>query len=169
DVLFVNAGVAPMAPFAEQSVEAFDTMFHINVRGLYFLVQKALPLLGDGASVLLNASVVHKYGFPGASAYAATKAAVRSIGQTLAAELAPRGVRVNLLSPGPIESPLWAKTGMPREAMDGFGQAVGGRTPLGRFGKPEEMAAAAAFLASDEAAYLTGSDLQADGGLTQAF
>ena len=169
DVLFVNAGVAPMAPFAETSVDDFDRVFNINVRGLYFLLQKALPLLGQGASVIFNASVVHKYGFPGASAYSATKAAVRSIGQTVAAELAPTGVRVNLLSPGPVESPLWSKTGMEQEVVDGFGGAIGGRSPMGRFGRPDEMAAAALFLASDDSSYVTGSDLQADGGLTQAF
>lgn len=169
DVLFVNAGVAPMAPLAETSVEDFDRVFDINVRGLYFLLQKALPLLGEGASVILNASVVSKYGFPGASAYSATKAAVRSIGQSVAAELAPQGVRVNLLSPGPVASPLWTKTGMDQEVTDGFGAAIGARIPLGRFAAPEEMAGLATFLASDDASYVTGADFQADGGLTQAF
>jgi NAD(P)-dependent dehydrogenase (short-subunit alcohol dehydrogenase family) len=120
DVLFVNAGVAPMSPFAETDEASFDQVFGINVKGLFFTVQKALPLLNSGASVILNASVVSKLGFPGASAYAASKAAVRSIGQTAAAELAPRGIRVNLLSPGPVETPIYGKTGQPQEAIDGI-------------------------------------------------
>jgi NAD(P)-dependent dehydrogenase (short-subunit alcohol dehydrogenase family) len=169
DVLFVNAGVAPMSPFAETDEASFDQVFDINVKGLFFTLQKALPLLNSGASVILNASVVSKLGFPGASAYAASKAAVRSIGQTAAAELASQGIRVNLLSPGPVETPIYGKTGLPQEAIDGMGKKFATSIPLGRFGTPDEMANVALFLASDESSFITGSDIQADGGLTQAF
>ena len=169
DVLFVNAGVAPMASLAETDEASFDQVFGINVKGLYFTLQKALPLLSSGASVILNASVVQKFGFPGMSAYAASKAAVRSIGQTAAAELAHLGIRVNLLSPGPIETPIYEKMGLPQEAADAMGQKLATSIPLGRFGTPDEMANVALFLASDESSYITGSDIQADGGTTQAF
>jgi NAD(P)-dependent dehydrogenase (short-subunit alcohol dehydrogenase family) len=169
DVLFVNAGVAPILPFDQTDEATFDQVFGINVKGLYFTVQKALPLLNSGASVILNASVVSKMGFPGGSAYAASKAAVRSIGQTVAAELASKGIRVNLLSPGPVETPIYGKTGLPKEAVDEMGAAFAARIPLGRFGTADEMANVAVFLASDESSYITGSDIQADGGMTQAF
>ena len=169
DVLFLNAGVAPLSPFEQTDEASFDQVFGINVKGLYFTLQKALPLLNSGASVILNASVVSKYGFPGASAYAASKAAVRSIGQTVAAELAPQGIRVNLLSPGPIDTPIYGKTGLPKEAVDGMGEKMAAGVPLGRFGTPDEMANVALFLASDESSFITGADIQADGGMTQAF
>ena len=168
-MLFLNAGVAPLSPFEQTDEASFDQVFGINVKGLYFTLQKALPLLNSGASVILNASVVSKYGFPGASAYAASKAAVRSIGQTVAAELAPQGIRVNLLSPGPIDTPIYGKTGLPKEAVDGMGEKFAASVPLGRFGTPDEMANVALFLASDESSFITGADIQADGGMTQAF
>jgi len=169
DVLFLNAGVAPFAPLAETDESSFDQVFGINVKGLFFTLQKALPLLKSGASVILNASVVQKSGFPGASAYAASKAAVRSIGQSAAAELASQGIRVNLLSPGPVETPIYAKTGLPQKAIDGMGEQLAASIPLGRFGSPDEMANVALFLASDESSFITGADIQADGGLTQAL
>lgn len=169
DVLFVNAGVAPLLPFDQTDEGTFDQVFGINVKGLYFTVQKALPLLISGSSVILNASVVSKMGFPGASAYAASKAAVRSIGQTVAAELASKGIRVNLLSPGPVETPIYGKMGLPKEALDEMGTAFATKIPLGRFGTADEMANVAVFLASDESSYITGSDIQADGGMTQAL
>ena len=161
--------MAPMAPIAETDEASFDQLFAINVKGLFFTLQKALPLLSSGASVILNASVVQKIGFPGAGAYAASKAAVRSIGQTAAAELAPQGIRVNLLSPGPIETPIYGKTGLSPEETEGMGAKLATSIPLGRFGTPDEMANVALFLASDESSFITGSDVQADGGMTQVF
>jgi NAD(P)-dependent dehydrogenase (short-subunit alcohol dehydrogenase family) len=169
DVLFLNAGVAPFAPIVETDEASFDQIFDINVKGLFFTLQKALPLLNPGASVILNASVVSKLGFPNASAYAASKAAVRSLGQTAAAEFAPHGIRVNLLSPGPIETPIYGKMGLPQETVDGMGKKFAESIPLGRFGTPDEMANVALFLASDESSFITGADIQADGGLTQVF
>lgn len=167
DVLFANAGIAPLAPFDAVTEEQFDNLFNVNVRGLFFTVQKALSLLSDGASVILNASVVAQSGLPNTSVYSATKAAVRSLGRTLAAELAPRGIRVNVVSPGLIETPFWGKVGLSQDSVEAFGAQVVQQTPLGRAGKPEEIAATAAFLASDDSSFFTGADLVADGGMIQ--
>jgi NAD(P)-dependent dehydrogenase (short-subunit alcohol dehydrogenase family) len=167
DVLFANAGIAPFVPFEAVTEENFDALFNINVRALFFTVQKALPLLTEGASVILNASVAAQSGIPNTSVYSATKAAVRSLGRTLAAELSPRGIRVNVVSPGLIETPLLGKLGLSQDQIDGFGEQVVQQTPLGRLGKPEEIAATVAFLASDDASYFTGADLVADGGMIQ--
>jgi len=167
DVLFANAGIAPFLPLEAVTEEHFDRLFNINVRGLFFTVQKALPLLPKGASVILNASVVAQSGLANTSIYSATKAAVRSLGRTLAAELSPRGIRVNVISPGLIETPFWDKVGLDRDEVHAFGQQVIQKTPLGRPGRPEEIGATVAFLASDDASYFTGADLVADGGMIQ--
>jgi len=167
DVLFANAGIAPFVPFEAVTEEHFDLLFNVNVRGLFFTVQKALPLLTEGASVILNASVVAQSGLPNTSIYSATKAAVRSLGRTLAAELSPRGIRVNVVSPGLIETPFWTKVGLNQDDVDAFGAQVVRQTPLGRPGKAREIAATVAFLASDDASYFTGADLVADGGMIQ--
>jgi len=167
DVLFANAGIAPLAPFEAVTEEQFDLQFNVNVRGLFFTVQKALPLLSEGASVILNASVVAQSGLPNTSVYSASKAAVRSLGRTLAAELAPSGIRVNVVSPGLIETPFWGKVGLSQDNVEAFGAQVVEQTPLGRPGKPEEIAATTAFLASDDSSFFTGADLVADGGMMQ--
>jgi NAD(P)-dependent dehydrogenase (short-subunit alcohol dehydrogenase family) len=167
DVLFVNAGIAPFVPIEAVTEDHFDSLFNINVRGLFFTVQKALPLLDEGASIILNASVVAQTGFPNTSIYSATKAAVRSLGRTLAAELSPRGIRVNVVSPGLIETPLVGKLGLSKDDVDAFAAEVVQQTPLGRPGKAEEIAATVAFLASDESSYFAGAELVADGGLNQ--
>ena len=167
DVLFANAGIAPFAPFEAVTEEHFDGLFDVNVRGLFFTVQKALPLFSERASVILNASVVAQSGLANTSIYSATKAAVRSLGRTLAAELSPRGIRVNVVSPGLIATPFWSKVGLSQDEIDAFGEQVVQQTPLRRPGKPEEIAATVAFLASDDASYFTGADLVADGGLVQ--
>ncbi len=167
DVLFANAGIAPFVPFEAVTEEHFDGLFNINVRGLFFTVQKALPLLSEGASVILNASVVAQSGLPNTSVYSATKAAVRSLARTLAAELSPRGIRVNVVSPGLIETPLVGKLGLEQDELDAFAAQIVEKTPLGRTGKAEEIAATVAFLASEEASYFTGAELVADGGMIQ--
>jgi len=167
DVLFANASIAPFVPFETVTEEHFDNLFNINVRGLFFTVQKALPLLSEGASVILNASIVAQSGLPNTSIYSATKAAVRSLGRTLAVELSPRGIRVNVVSPGLIETPLVGKLGLSQDEIDAFGEHLVQQTPLGRPGKPEEIAATVAFLASDDASYFAGADLVADGGMIQ--
>jgi NAD(P)-dependent dehydrogenase (short-subunit alcohol dehydrogenase family) len=163
DVLFVNAGVAKFAAFAETSESLFDEQFDTNIKGAYFTIQKALPFLNDGSSIILNTSVAGSTGVEGASAYSATKAALRSLARTTAAELVGRGIRVNAVAPGPIVTPILEKTGLPKEAFDGFVQKV----PMKRFGQPEEVAGAVAFLASKDASYITGVEVNVDGGLGQ--
>jgi NAD(P)-dependent dehydrogenase (short-subunit alcohol dehydrogenase family) len=167
DILFANAGIARFQPFGEITELFFDDHFDINVKGLFFTVQAALPLIPSGGSVLLTASVASRKGFPGSSVYAATKAAVRSFGRTLATELAPRGIRVNTLSPGPIETPLFDKMGLPAEAAGQMRQSFGNSVALKRLGTPDEMARAALYLCSDDASYVVGAELFADGGLAE--
>ncbi|HEY3973033.1 MAG TPA: SDR family oxidoreductase [Candidatus Sulfotelmatobacter sp.] len=167
DVLFVNAGVAKFAPFAETSEGTYDEQFDINIKGAYFTIQKALPLLNDGASIILNTSVADQKGTEGASAYAATKAALRSLARTAAAELAGRGIRVNAVAPGPIVTPIFDKTGLPKEAIEAFAKDMIAKVPMKRFGQPEEVAGAVAFLASQDASYITGVEINVDGGLGQ--
>ena len=147
DILFANAGIAPFVPVEQVDERHFDQVFGINVRGLFFSVQRAIPLLSEGSSVILTASVASETGNPGASVYSATKAAVRSFGRTFAAELGPRGIRVNVVSPGLVITPLFEKIGMNDEDVAGLSEMVSQRTPLGRPGRPEEIAAAVAFLA----------------------
>jgi NAD(P)-dependent dehydrogenase (short-subunit alcohol dehydrogenase family) len=167
DVLFVNAGVAKFAPLAETSESLYDEQFDINIKGAYFTIQKALPFLNDGASIILNTSVADSTGNPGASAYSATKAALRSLARTVAAELVGRGIRVNTVAPGPIVTPIFGKTGLPKEALDEFAKGVVERVPMKRFGQPEEIAGVVAFLASQDASYITGVEINVDGGLGQ--
>ena len=166
-VLVANAGVAPTAPLADSDEALFDQIFDINVKGLYFTVQKALPLLTEGASIVLTGSTVSYKGLPGMSVYSASKAAVRSLARTFAAELAARKIRVNTLSPGPVDTPIYGRMGIPQEQVEEFGQQIAAAVPLGRFGEPEEMATVALFLASSDSSYITGSDLVADGGFAQ--
>ncbi len=167
DTLVVNAGIAQFAPLEAVDEEFFDSIFNINVKGAYFTIQKALPLLSDGATIVLIASAVTQIGLPNSSVYSATKAALRSLARTLSTELLPRGIRVNTLSPGPIDTPLFGKFDMPKEEVEKFGEWMIGQHPMKRFGSSEEMAKAALFLASSESSYITGIELIADGGMTQ--
>ena len=167
DLLVANAGGGKLVPFAEVTEELFDEQSDTNFRALFFTVQKALPLLNRGASVALMSSVANVKGIAGFSVYSATKAAVRSLGRTLAAELAPRGIRVNSISPGPIDTEIFSRIGLPEDqqaqAKEGFVKQV----PLARMGRPEEIAQAVSYLGSDNASYVTGIDLAVDGGMTQ--
>ena len=167
DVLFANAGVAKFAPVGDVSEAFYDEIFDINVKGVFFTLQKAIPFLNDKASIILNTSVVNQTGLPNTSVYAASKAAVRSLARTLAAELAGRGIRVNVVSPGPIETPIFGKMGLPKEALDAFATNIISQIPLKRFGQPEEVAQTALFLASDASSYITGVEVNVDGGLGQ--
>ncbi|MEU1534296.1 SDR family NAD(P)-dependent oxidoreductase [Streptomyces fagopyri] len=164
DILFANAAVASLVPLEQVTEEYFDTLFGINVRGTLFTVQKALPLLNDGASVILNGSTNVDVGDEGLGVYAATKAAIRSLGRTWANELKGRGIRVNTVTPGPTDTPaLTALTPAPEQ----FKKRLASRVPLGRLGRPEEIAAVVAFLASEQSSFITGTSLYADGGLNQ--
>jgi len=167
DVLFVNAGVAKFAPLAETSESTYDEQFDINVKGAYFTIQKAIPLLNDGASIILNTSVADIKGNEGMSAYSATKAALRSLARTAAAELVARGIRVNAVAPGPIVTPIFEKTGLPKESVDEIAKQIIEKVPMKRFGQPEEVAATVAFLASEDASYITGVEINVDGGAGQ--
>ena len=167
DVLFVNAGIAPFVPFEDATEAHFDQVVGVNLKGAFFTIQRALPLLSDGASIILTASVAASSGFAGTSVYSATKAALRSLGRTLSSELAPRRIRVNTLSPGMIDTPLIGKLGLSPSEREGFEAAVIAQAPAARAGHAEEMAGAALFLASDDSSYVYGAELVADGGLTQ--
>jgi len=167
DILFANAGTAELAPLENITEEHFDKIFDTNVKGLLFTVQKALPLLPDGASIILNASIVASTGNPAFSVYSATKAAVRSFARTWILDLKERKIRVNAISPGPIGTP----------GLDGLAQTEGigdqvkaglvASVPMGRLGTPDEIARAAVFLASDDSSFVTGTELFVDGGAAQ--
>jgi len=167
DVLFVNAGIAKFAPLAETSEALYNEMFDINVKGAYFTIQKALPLLNDGGSIILNTSVADQKGIAGGTVYAATKAAMRSFARTMGAELVGRGIRVNTVAPGPIVTPILGRTGLPQEAIDEFEKMFIALNPMKRFGKPEEVAGVVAFLASQDSSYMTGVEINVDGGVGQ--
>ncbi|HXM41475.1 MAG TPA: SDR family oxidoreductase [Bryobacteraceae bacterium] len=167
DILFANAGVGKVVPIEHVDEALFDEQFRTNVKGLYFTVQKAIPLIPDGGAILLNASVVSKKGFAGMSVYSATKAAVRSFGRTLAAELAPRRIRVNTISPGPIETPILGKMGLPPEAAKQFEENMAQSVALKRLGQPDEIARAALFLVSEDASFVLGTEMFVDGGVAE--
>jgi NAD(P)-dependent dehydrogenase (short-subunit alcohol dehydrogenase family) len=167
NIVFANAGIAKYAPFGTITEEHFDSIFDVNVKGVLFTVQKALPLLPDGASIILNASVVGSKGMASNSVYSATKAALRSFARTWTTDLKSRHIRVNAVSPGPIDTPglsnLVASSGAAAERLKGISTTV----PLGRLGRPDEIAKAVVFLASDDSSFVTGAELFVDGGFAQ--
>jgi NAD(P)-dependent dehydrogenase (short-subunit alcohol dehydrogenase family) len=165
DALFVNAGIAPLMPFESTTEEVFDELFAVNVKGAYFTVQKLAPLLGAGAGIVFTTSIANLVGIPETSVYAASKAALRSMARSLSRELLPRGVRVNAVSPGPIDTGILENT-MTKEAAEQFKAQRVADNPMQRFGTPDEVARAAVFLAF-EATYTAGAELVVDGGVTQ--
>ena len=169
DIVVANAGIVENLPIEAVTAEVYDRMFDINTRGLFFTVQKSLPLLKDGGSIVLVGSSVSGMGIPASSVYAATKAAVRSFARTFAADLKGRKIRVNNLSPGPIDTPIIDGQFKTAEEAAAGREQMASLPVLGRLGTAEEMANAAFFLASDESSYCTGIDLYADGGLSQRF
>jgi NAD(P)-dependent dehydrogenase (short-subunit alcohol dehydrogenase family) len=163
DIVFANAGIGDMAPLGSITEEHFDTTFNVNVKGLLFTVQKALPLMPNGASIILNASIVDIKGFPAFSVYSATKAAVRSFARTWTTDLKDRGIRVNVVSPGPIDTPLLNETFSNPDDK----KALTSTVVMGRLGRPDELAKPVVFLASDDASFITGAELYVDGGAAQ--
>jgi len=165
DVLFVNAGTFAPAPVGQNTEEMFDTQMDINFKGAVFTIEKFLPILNDGASII-NLSSINAYtGMPTTSIYSASKAALNSYTRTASIELAPRKIRVNSVNPGPVSTPIFGKTGMPEEQLKEFAATIQNRVPLKRFGEPEEIANLVAFLASDDASFITGSAYTIDGGI----
>jgi NAD(P)-dependent dehydrogenase (short-subunit alcohol dehydrogenase family) len=167
DVVFANAGVAEFRPLADVTDEHFDRQFDINVKGVLLTVREALPVLNDGASIVLTTSGVNKIGLPGSSVYSATKAAVRSFARTLSAELVGRGIRVNAVSPGYTETPIFGRMGLTEQQMQGIAADAIASVPLKRMADPAEIARVALFLASSDSSYVVGAEIDADGGQTQ--
>jgi NAD(P)-dependent dehydrogenase (short-subunit alcohol dehydrogenase family) len=167
DALFANAGWGEVAPITAATEAHFDKTFDLNAKGTFFTVQKAIPLFKDGGSIILNTSVSNVMGLPMFAVYAASKAAVRSFVRGWAAELKDRNIRVNAVSPGPIETPALEKAGLTPEQAEQAAAGFVTKVPLGRRGKPEEIAAAVVFLASNESSYITGVELAVDGGMAQ--
>jgi NAD(P)-dependent dehydrogenase (short-subunit alcohol dehydrogenase family) len=167
DVVFANAGIAKYAPLGTITEDFFDSIFDINVKGVLFTVQKSLPILRDGGSIILNASIVGSKGLSSNSVYSATKAAVRSFARTWTTDLKDRRIRVNAVSPGPIDTPGLSELLASSETGEQRKKMISTTVPLGRFGRPEEIAKAVVFLASDDASYITGVELFVDGGFAQ--
>jgi NAD(P)-dependent dehydrogenase (short-subunit alcohol dehydrogenase family) len=165
DILFVNAGIFQPAPVGQISEEMFDHQMGINFKGAVFTTEKFIPILNDGASII-NLSSVNAYtGMPNTAVYAASKAALNSYTRTAATELASRKIRINSVNPGPVATPIFGKTGMEEEQLNGFAQAMQNRVPLKRFGQPDDIAKLVSFLASDDASFITGGEYTIDGGI----
>jgi NAD(P)-dependent dehydrogenase (short-subunit alcohol dehydrogenase family) len=167
DVLFANAGVAFATPLLATSVQRFDDIFDINCKGVFFTVAQLAPLMPSGGSIVLNTSWLDQVGTAGLSVLSASKAAVRSLARSLSAELLAQGIRVNAVSPGATATPIHGKTGMSPQDLEQFAARLQANIPLGRFGQPEEVAAAALFLASDASSYMLGAEVVVDGGFSQ--
>ena len=166
DVAFLNAGHGDFAPMGSIDENHFDKQFDVLVKGTLFSAQQVLSLMPEGGAIVFNASVVATMSMSGASVYSAAKAAVRRAAQIMAKEQAQAGIRVNMVSPGPIQTDFFNKTSMNEEQINGFAAGVQGQVPMGRFGQPEEIASAVVFLASEQASYVTGVDLPVDGGIS---
>lgn len=167
DVLFVNAGIGAFAPVEAVTPAQWDEVHGINLRGCFFAVQKALPLMGQGGAIVITGSIGAVAAVPGNAMYAAAKAGLRAVARTLAAELVGRGIRVNMVSPGPTETPIINRSGVPAEAVPGLREVMTQAVPMKRMGRPEEIARPVLFLASDEASFITGIDLYVDGGCVE--
>jgi NAD(P)-dependent dehydrogenase (short-subunit alcohol dehydrogenase family) len=167
DAVFINAGIAKFASLENANEALWNQIFDTNVKGPYFQLQALLPLFNQGAAVVINGSINAHIGMPDTSIYAASKAALISLARTLSAELLPRGVRVNVLSPGPVSTPIYGKLGVDAAALDAVAAQIQAQIPLGRFGTPEEIAATVLHLTARESAYIVGTEVIADGGMSQ--
>lgn len=164
DVLYLNAGIAKFAPIDQAGTGEFDQQMNINLRGVWLGLKAAIPLLADGASVIVTTSMANSKGSPNAGIYAASKAAAAQLVRTAAVELSARSIRVNAISPGPIDTPIISKLGLPPEKQQAMSEQIAAKVPLGRFGRPEEIASVALFLASAEASFIQGQEIVVDGG-----
>lgn len=169
DILFANAGVGLFAPFEQTTEDIFNSNLDINFKGVFFTVQGLLPMIPNGGSIILNATVLVHNGLHGSTAYSASKGAVLTLGKTLAMELADRNIRVNCISPGPINTPIYSKLGMDEAALQEFSSGVLAKIPLKRFGDAQDIARAALFLASSDSTFMTGSEVLVDGGKSKTF
>jgi len=169
DILFANAGVGLFAPFEQTTEDIFNGNLDINFKAVFFTVQGLLPMIPNGGSIILNATILVHTGLQGTAAYSASKAAVLTLGRTLAMELADRNIRVNSISPGPISTPIYSKLGMDDAALQEFAAGVLAKIPLKRFGEAQDIARAALFLASDDSTFMTGSEVFVDGGKSKTF
>lgn len=167
DAVFINAGIAKFAPFANVDETLWDQTFDINTKGAYFQIQALLPVLNKGAAIVINGSINAHIGMPGSSVYAASKAALISLAKTLSAELLPQGVRVNVVSPGPITTPLYNKLGLDAASLDTTAKQIQMQVPLGRFGTPEELATTVLHMTAPESAFIVGTEVIVDGGMSQ--
>jgi NAD(P)-dependent dehydrogenase (short-subunit alcohol dehydrogenase family) len=167
DIVFANAGVGDFQPLGGITEDVYDKIFNVNVKGLVFTVQKALPLMNDGGSIILNASVAGSKGYEAFSVYSATKAAVRSFARSWTTDLKTRGIRVNAISPGPIDTPIFSTLSTNGVQLDEVKAGFASQVPLGRMGQPEEIAKAALFLGSSDSSFVAGTELFVDGGLAQ--
>lgn len=165
DVLFANAGIAQPMPFSDVNDANIDSQIDVNFKGVIYTIQSMLPILNQPASIVLTSTTMIEQGVAGMSVYAATKAAVRSLARTLSAEFAPRGVRVNVISPGLIETPIYGKLGLPPEAVQQWATQLMAKVPASRFGQADEVAKAVLFMASDDSSYMMGENLLFDGGM----
>jgi len=167
DILYLNAGIAPVAPTTDITAAHYNEVFDINVKAPILTVKEALPHLNDGGSILFTSSIVSQKGFEGFGVYSASKGALRSFARVLTNEVKSRGIRVNAIAPGPIETPIYGKMGLPGEVVEELGKGFAQAVPLGRFGKASEIASTALFLASDDASFINGIEIEVDGGLSQ--
>ncbi len=167
DILYLNAGVAPVAPTTEITTAHYNEVFDINVKGPMLATKEALPHMNDKGTILFTNSIVHQKGFDGLSVYSASKGALRAYARVLTSEVKSRGIRVNSIAPGPIDTPIYGKMGLPQDVVEEMGKGFASQVPLGRFGTSEEIANTALFLASDDASYINGVELEVDGGLSQ--
>jgi len=167
DILFVNAAQARLASIADTTEAFFDEMINVNFKGAYFTLQRAIPYLNNNASVIITTSWLNSIGFGGSSLLSASKAALRSVVRVASAELVNKGIRVNAVSPGAIETPLWGKLGLPEDVLKSAGETITNQIPIKRWGLPREIAKTVLFLASDDASYIVGNELTVDGGLRQ--
>jgi NAD(P)-dependent dehydrogenase (short-subunit alcohol dehydrogenase family) len=167
DAVFLNAGIAKFSGLADVTEAFWDEIFDVNVKGAFFQIQAVMPLLAQGASIVINGSINARIGMPNTAVYAASKAAVISLAKTLSAELLPRGARVNVVSPGPVRTPIYGKLGLDAAALEATAAQIQAQIPLGRFGTPEEVAATVLHLSAPESAYIVGTEIIIDGGMSQ--